>query len=131
MKPSRYHPTRLPCWPWLAVLLAAGMAGESRGTDAVAWQKLISQSPFLGAGQAASSAPVREVRLEFRGFYTMDGQTFFRVDDPTRNRGAWLVLGQPEDGILVKQHDPATETIIVESHGQTQTLTWRAGKIIN
>lgn len=132
-KPST--PTRPFRWPWLAAVLAAGAGGPATvpagAGNETGWEQLIVRSPFSAAGQTGAPAPESGAGLEFRGFYTMGQETFFRVDEPARNRGAWLVLGQTEDGIQVKHHDPVAETITVEFRGQTLILAWRAGKVVN
>jgi len=123
--------TRPPARWWLVGMLVAGATGAGKAEDCAAWGQLIRQSPFAAAGQATAATPDRGTTLEFCGLVTMGPQTFFRVDDPVRKRGAWLTLGQTEDGILVRHHDPAAETLTVEFNGQTLVLAWRAGKVVN
>lgn len=128
---QKNRPRHPPAWRWFAGMLVAGVVGQGKEGDARVWEQLISRSPFGGAAQAVAAVPEGGTTLEFRGLVVMDQRTFFRIDEPARNRGAWLALGQAENGVLVKHHDPVGETITVEFRGQTQVLPWRAGQVVN
>ena len=110
-------------------LLAVGAA---LSLVATADAQLAAGSPFLPpAGARDANAPTSNAPLEFRGVADLPGGLAFRVVDPARKAGAWVRLNEPEPdlGFVVKQHDAAHETVVVEHQGRTFTLLLHQSKV--
>jgi hypothetical protein len=94
--------------------------------------QLTAVSPFMPVPNAhGAAAPTANAPLEFRGVAELPGGAAFRVVDPARKVGAWLKLNEPDAdlGVVVKQHDAARETVVVEYQGQTLTLPLHQSRI--
>ncbi len=116
-------PTRFNCLLALGTMLLLSASARAQ---------LAAASPFLppaGAGSAAASTS--NAPLEFRGVADLIGGREFRVVDPARKAGVWVHLNErdPELGIIVKQHDPENETVLVEQQGRTFTLQLHQSKV--
>jgi hypothetical protein len=89
-------------------------------------------SPFMPPPAARSAeAPTANAPLELRGIAELPGGTAFRVVDPARKAGAWVKLNEPDSelGVVVKQHNAAQETVVVEYQGRTLTLPLHQSKV--
>ena len=93
--------------------------------------QLATTSPFMPPKSASTAAPTADAPLEFRGVAELPEGTAFRVFDPSRKTGAWVRLNErdPDLGVIVKQHDPAHDTVTVEHQGRTLTLALRQSKV--
>jgi hypothetical protein len=110
---------------WLAGVLTTAVAqAENPGN----WRQLINHSPFGPVG-AANPGPAPGTGFEYRGFVVMEGQLLFRIEEPSRNRGHWLSLGAPEDGLAILSHDEAAGTVTLEAGGQVRVLALQGGRI--
>ena len=94
--------------------------------------QLTTVSPFSAPPTSSgSNAPTANAPLEFRGVAELPGGTTFRVVDPARKVGAWARLNEPDPdlGFVVKQHDAAHETVVVEFQGRMLTLPLHQSKV--
>ncbi len=114
---------------FLAVLTAPGLAGGGG-----AWGQLAAKSPFLpAAGAAAAAAPAADQPLEFRGYMETSEGTRYRIYDPAKKTGIWVMLNQAdrEFGVTAKRHDPEQNTLELEFQGRALTLAMRKPKIVS
>jgi hypothetical protein len=105
-----------------STLLATGVARAQLGTV----------SPFAPPKDSrGAAAPTADAPLEFRGVAEMPDGPAFRIVDPARKSGVWVRLNQRDSdlGLVVKQHDPARDTVTVEQNGRSFTLALRQSKV--
>jgi hypothetical protein len=108
-----------------ASLLLAAVAARAQ---------LVTVSPFLPLqGSRGAAASTADAPLEFRGVAELPDGPAFRVVDPARKMGAWVRLNErdPDLDVVVKQQDPANDTVTVEQQGRTFTLALRQSKIVS
>ncbi len=94
--------------------------------------QLATASPFMPPpGSPGGAAPTADAPLEFRGVAELPNGLAFRVVDPAHKIGAWVHLNErdPDLGVIVKQHDPAHDTVTVEHQGRTLTLALHQSKV--
>jgi hypothetical protein len=88
----------------------------------------LENSPFLPA-DAAAHASQSTAPLELRSIVKEDGQYEFSLYDPAKKQSTWVRLNELGNGFLVKSFDPANNTVMVEQHSNTYTLSLKEAKI--
>jgi hypothetical protein len=83
---------------------------------------LVSHSPFGKADSASGLAPAATNPLEFRAVLEEPRYRLFSLFETSRHRSAWVEIGKPEEGIVVKEFDEGKLTIEVEYLGKLLTL---------
>lgn len=95
--------------------------------------QLSSHSPFLPPQSNAPAAPAQNAPLEFGGYFVGPEGPMFRVKDATTKAGVFLKLNERDNGlrVVVKSHDPQSNTLTVEQDGRTLVLEERKSKIVS
>lgn len=120
------------CLTGILVASIAPYAGaESNGT---AESGLVNNSPFLPPGWSQRNrpqpspepppAPRRDLtqELEFRGVFTMGGETSFSVYDKSAQTSRWLRASDSTEKFTVERYNPSTRTLSIRVDGQIQEL---------
>jgi hypothetical protein len=120
---------RTLCLSFFTLKAALGVLGLiSTIISARAASNLLENSPFLPA-DAAAHASQSTAPLELRSIVKEDGQYEFSLYDPAKKQSTWVRLNELGNGFLVKSFDPANNTVMVEQHSNTYTLSLKEAKI--
>ncbi len=115
-------------------LCLTGMAGGALDADDAAVDGLIKNSPFLPPNWKQSqqtpappeppAAPRRDLtgELEFRGVFSMGGDTSFSIYDKTAQTSRWLRSADSTDKFTVERYHPSRQTLAIKVDGQIQEL---------
>jgi hypothetical protein len=87
-------------------------------------------SPFLPASGPSSSSGQAPSVLEYHGVVTMEGETYFNVQDMAAKKSAWVKLNQPGRDYVVKNRDLSggDDSITVEYQGRSLRLPFIKSK---
>lgn len=100
----------------LTTLLLATTAGI------VARAGVSTESPFAPRGQSAASAVVSNTPIELRGIVSDEDGERFAIYDPVKKEGAWVRIDDKEHPFIVRSYDAATNRIVVDYQGKSQTI---------
>jgi hypothetical protein len=105
----------------MAIGSVAGQAAEPAGL----LDTLISSSPFgQMKGGVAGDAPNQP--LEFRGVIEEGGGWVFSIYDTTSRHSRWVGLNAASDDFVVKEYDAIHQTVSVDQHGRTLSLSLKS-----
>lgn len=89
------------------------------------------RSPFMPEAGAGSSAVTQNAPLEYRGFLESGDGMQYRLFDPAKKSGFWVQKDvRNDEGVVVKNHDPAKDILTIEHGGRSLTLEVRKGRIL-
>ncbi len=91
--------------------------------------ELASRSPFLPSGSAASGSPTENAPLELRGIISSKHGDIFGLYDPSKKESVWVGLNDTSSPFVVRSHDAANDTVVVDYEGRVMTLPLKAAKI--
>ena len=89
------------------------------------------RTPFMLDNSEPPTATVEAVPLELRGIVSTKSGYLFGIYDPKNRQSTWLGLDQSSDGLTVRSHDIASESITAEFQGRTFTMPLKTAKVDN
>lgn len=87
--------------------------------------QLLKNSPFGAQRPGATGQPAGQA-WEFRGLVEENGVQWFSLFEPATRRSVWRQLQQPDEQVVVRQFDPAANTVTVEFQSRTLVLPLRS-----
>jgi hypothetical protein len=87
------------------------------------------RSPFLPPAAADGGDPGVVPSLELRGIMETGEGARFSIFDSGKKAGVWVKLEEAGPGFVVKQYDPARDTVMVEQAGRMFALGLRRATV--
>lgn len=103
-----------------ALLTLAALSIATIGATARAG--LSTESPFAPRGQSATGPVANNTPIELRGIVSDEQGARFAIYDPVKKEGAWVRVDEKGQSFVVRSHDAATNRIVVDYQGKSQTI---------
>lgn len=97
-----------------ALLIAANGAISRAGVS--------TESPFAPRGLSAAGPVANNTPIELRGIVSDEQGARFAIYDPVKKEGTWVRLDEKGQSFVVRSHDAATNRIVVDYQGKSQTI---------
>jgi hypothetical protein len=101
-------------------LLSASIVSAALTVASAALAGVSTESPFAPRGLLANAA--NNSPIELRGITSDEQGMRFAIYDPVKKDGAWVRLDEMGQPYVIRSYDAATNRVIVDYQGRTQTL---------
>ena len=101
------------------------------GSDSVAAEAPIKQSPFLPPATAAAPAQSAATAYELTGMSVAGKATLLSITRVKDKRSSWVPVGQTVGDITAVSYDPKTDQATIRADGQLLTLTLKKSSVVS